>query len=256
MKRTRRLEKSTAIGPGLFGWPLWLAMSDAAKVFWLQLYASDAARGRCPVGLWKGGLAVMAEETRCDVGRVTVLLNELEQLGAVEYDRETHVLRLVSLPDRCERPHNGDVLRGWWTKFLWLPSCPVRDRHVATLRWLVGTFTRDHEEAWAETFGRIEGSHRVRHGVNSTDSADSGHLVHRVGHGVAHRLGEGEGEGSSSSSSSSLRSEIAAPTLSGDPDRAREALPRVEDPTLATVLDLAQEAFARHERAKRSGGAR
>lgn len=251
MKRTRRLEKFTAVGPTLFTWPLWLRMSDSAKVFWLQLYASDAARGRCPVGLWKGGMAVMAEETRRDVGTVTVLLNELEQLGAVEYDRETHVLRLTELPDRCERPHNGDHLRGWWTKFLWLPACPVRDRHVATLRWLVGTFTRDHEEAWRETFGRIEGSSRAGHGANSSDSADSGHLVHRVGHGVEHGVGHGPGEGEGEGSESDLRSEIAGSGPPGDLTRAREA---VTDPDLGKSVSLAHAAFARLERTKRAGG--
>jgi hypothetical protein len=241
------MDKATGVGPALFSWPLWLAMSDSAKVFWLQLYAGDAARGRCPIGLWKGGPAVMAEETRRDVGTVSVLLAELEALGAVEYDRETHVLRLVELPDRAERPHNGDVLRGWWTKFLWLPACPVRDRHVATLRWLVGTFTRDHQEAWSETFGRLEGSHRVGHGVNSDDSAVSSHLVHRVGHGVAHRRGEVVVVGSSSSGETQTD-----PTLPGDLPRAREGVP-VDDPSLAKVVDMAHAAF---ERTRRAGGGR
>jgi hypothetical protein len=243
-RTSKRMEKATGIGPALFSWPLWLAMSDTAKVFWLHLYASGHARGGCPVGLWKGGPAVMAEECRRDVGTVMLLLHELEQLGAIEYDRDHHVLRLVVLPDRSERPHNGDVLRGWWTKFLWLPACPVRDRHVATLRWLVGTFTRDHEEAWSETFGRIEGAHRVSH----VDSAGSGHLVHRVGHGVAHRQGEGEVVGSSDSGS-----EIPLSLLPGDHVARACDPPPVDDPTLAEVVNLAHKSFERHG-AKRAGG--
>jgi hypothetical protein len=197
---------ATTISVALFYWPPYVAMSLAARSLWIGLYASGAAR-RCPVGLFSGGPASMAEAARMSIADTDVALTELVGAGVVEYDQVAMVARLTGLPDKAERPDNGNVLRSWWRRWRTVPRCAVRDRHVRLLRWLLEPMTEDHAEAWAATFGTVaadvegDGSgNGIRNGSsnrspNGSNSAGSAHIANRSPNGSPNGRGEGEGEG-------------------------------------------------------------
>ncbi len=177
---------------------------------------------------------------------VVAALGELEQLGAVEYDPDPRVARLLELPDRLARPHNGNGIRGWWRCWRNMPRCSVANRHVVTLRWLVGPMTKDHAKAWAATFGTLE----------------------IAGAGVSDEMGNRSPNGSPNGSpdGSPNRWDPDQDLLSGDqsapPPLPGDLQPRARDggpppqfdhaPALGQVVNLAHEAFERAERAKRA----
>lgn len=152
----------TRLGSDIWRWPQWIALDASARVVWLGLYTSPEAR-RFPPGLFEGSLVQIAEACRVPHPDTVSALDLIIERELAEYDRKTRVLRLTELPDAGEWPTNGNVVRGWWTKFRGLPECPVRDAHVPTLRWLMDEGSRaagklltpHHHTAWAETFGSV-----------------------------------------------------------------------------------------------------
>jgi hypothetical protein len=233
----------TPIGIGLFSWELWRLMSPAARTLWLTLYASPAAR-RCPPGLWEGGPAAMAESGELAVDVTVVALAELERIGAVEYDADKRVARLIELPDRLSRADNPNWIRGWWRAWRNMSRCAVTLRHVVTLRWLMGAMKEKHAKAWAETFGtlNIPGA-----GVDDWNGS---------GNGSPNRSDNGSPNGSGnpwdpdqdllSGDENQIR-----PGSSGEiTSRARASEP---DPVLAPVLEMAVAAHERHLRARHGG---
>lgn len=241
-------EAWTPLGVSWWSWRPLRDRSACARLLWLALYSSAPAR-RCPPGLWQGGPGAMGEEARLAPAEVEAALAELVAHELVEYDPETRVARLCQLPDQLDRPANGHGVRAWWSRFRALPACSVRDRHVATLRQLLGQATEHHLEAWAEGFGALERVLRTngsRNGVangspngsgNGSQPADDGQAWNGSVNGSPNRWGEGEGEGSGSSSD---RSRSTAHS-------SRET-PSVQDP----VAQAASAAMAAWER--RTGG--
>lgn len=258
-------EAWTPLGAGWWDWQPLAAASPTSRLLWLALYASAPAR-RCPPGLWHGGTAVMAETSRLELGAVEQALSELVELRLVEGDPGTRVVRLTALPDRCDRPANGDQIRSWWTRWRTLPVCTVRDSHVETLRWLVGSFTAHHEAAWAETFATVPpplrvparlphghgaphgGGHRDGHGVPTAQSGGIVKSGHGVPHGGGHRQGEGEGILRSSLPDSGSRSSreitTSTPPITSDTVAGWEAFERRRGSTESAV-DLAHEGVRR-----------
>lgn len=216
--------RGTTLGFAVWSWAPFVALSPPAKLLWVALYTTPEAR-RCPVGLWQGGPAAMAEASSLALEVVTAALAELQAptelapQGLVEYDPATRVARLVVLPDRCERAASGDVVRSWWTRWRTLPSCPVRDRHLPLLQWLCEMDTRHVRDAWADTFGGLPQPIRLPARPSPTGGGGQGGRqgdTHRGTQGAAHpgtssesgplaeayhpgAQGRGEGEGSYSS---------------------------------------------------------
>lgn len=230
-------EAWTPLGAAWWDWQPLAQASPCARLLWLALYTSAPAR-RCPPGLWQGGPAVMAEVANLELDQVELALAHLIDLRLVEYDPGTRVARLTVLPDRCDRPANGDQIRSWWTRWRTLPQCTVRDSHAATLQALVGTFTRHHQEAWDATFATAPaplrvparppvghgaphgGGHRDGHGAPSSQVSEMPGSGHRVPHGGGHRQGEGEGSSSlpeDPDSGSRSSREISRAQGGGDP---------------------------------------
>lgn len=230
----------TPIGIGLFNWRMWRLMSDPARVLWLGLYASGAAR-RCPPGLHEGGPAGMAEATEQSVGVTVAALAELIRIGAVEHDPDLKVTRLVELPDRLLRPHNPNMVRGWWTAWRKLPRCGLTLRAVEVLAWLAADKVAEGGKTatvWSSTFGTVAPT------VPAT---------------VPERFPNGSGNGSGNSPDPDhdldLDQGSGSSSLGADEttSRAREVEP---DPGLAPVLHMALAAHERHlgARSKRGGG--
>lgn len=231
----------TPMGISLFNWALWRLMSDQARVLWIGLYASGAAR-RCPPGLFEGGPASMAEASEQSVGVAVTGFAELIKLGGVDHDPDVKLTRLVELPDRLLRAQNPNMIRGWWTAWRKLPRCGVRNRGVAMLRWLADEQIATKEKsaaAWASTFGTL--------GIEV-----AGPLVgNGIGNGSGNRSGNRSGNGPYPDHDLSSGQESDPPHLPGDLPRARgDGPPVMDDPTLAPVVALAHAAF---ERTRRGG---
>lgn len=232
-KTAGQREAWTPLGIGWWDWAPLAQASPAARLLWLALYTSAPAR-RCPPGLWHGGPAVMAEASRLPLEQVEASLAELQALHLVEYDPGARVARLLVLPDRLDRPANGNGIKAWWRCWRGLPACTVRDSHVETLRELVGHFTPNHQKVWDETFGglptplRIPArlpsgngpgngpgngtSNRYGNGSNGTD-------IVRDGNGSRNGSGnrQGEGEGNSSIPDPRSRSRSSREITTSDP---------------------------------------
>ncbi len=147
----------TRVGTGLWDWEPFTELDMPARNLCLAIYTSAESK-RLPTGLWHGGIATLAEASRMSGDMCVNALDDMIKSGLMEYDQQRRVVRMTELPDDGERPTNGKMILGWWTKFKTVPACPIRDAHVATLRWLVdqGSVTKDHEQAWALTFATIK----------------------------------------------------------------------------------------------------
>lgn len=155
----------TRLGALLWDWEPFTKLDYETRNLWLALYTSASARRLIP-GLWSGGIHVMAESACMQPDDVLRALDKLLERNMVEYDDRSRILRLTMLPDAGDWPASPNILKGWWNRFIGLPSCQVRDAHVATLRWMIDHGSRFKggpnktasvglEEAWQETFGTI-----------------------------------------------------------------------------------------------------
>ena len=108
-------------------------------------------------------------------------LDRLLEHELVEYDARHRVLRLTELPDAGEYPDNGNILKGWWSRFRTVPACTIRDAHIRTIRWIMEqgaldkgkTLSPHHHEAWGCTFGTIAIPHPRRRGVKRVADSDT-----------------------------------------------------------------------------------
>lgn len=144
----------TVIGQELWLWQPFLALTALGRVGWLGLYSSPHAR-RTPVGLWHGGVPVLADAIHVSMTDAHAALDELVERKLVEHDQTRRVIGMLSLPDRGERPANGNCLKKWWNLYRSIPPCDVRDRWVTLLAWLVHPMTKAHEAVWSTTFGTL-----------------------------------------------------------------------------------------------------
>jgi hypothetical protein len=148
--------RHTRISPRLWSWQPWVSLPTVhARLLWLALYTTPEAK-RMPAGLWHGGIGALAEAATMGADDVISSVSTLLDRRLIEYDKANRVIRLTELPDRGERPHNGSVIRGWWTSFKSVPQCAVRDAHVPFLAWLAEPFTNDHQRAWDDTFATVK----------------------------------------------------------------------------------------------------
>lgn len=226
-------EAWTPLGIGWWDWAPLAQASPCARLLWLALYSSAPAR-RCPPGLWQGGPAVMAEASRLSLEQVEASLAELQALRLVEYDDGTRVARLTVLPDRLDRPPNGNAIKAWWRCWRGVPACTVRDSHVETLRDLVSHFTADHAKKWDETFGTLPTPLRIPARPSSANGPGNGPPngpgnrrgngsnppdISRNGNGSRNGSGnrQGEGEGNSSIPDPRSRSRSSREITTSDP---------------------------------------
>lgn len=149
----------TKVGVGLFQWVPYQTLSPIGRAAWLPLYASAEVK-RIMVGLFSGGLSALAEASYLSAGDASEALDELISKRMVEMDAAHRIIRLTQLPDRMERPDNGNTLIRWWKAFESLPACPTRDRHVGLIKWLSEPvdklLTSARSVAWTTTFGLVE----------------------------------------------------------------------------------------------------
>lgn len=162
----------TSFGAKIWNWRRWRNLDDSTRLLWIGLYTTAQAKHAVP-GLWKGSIAIISEETGMTPERVIRGLDRLLAVDLIEYDRDFDVLRMTELPDTGEWPSNENWLKGWWNRFVLIPECPIRNAHVATLRWILEQGARDRgkvipksvEQTWLDTFGRIDVPAQRRRGV-------------------------------------------------------------------------------------------
>jgi hypothetical protein len=166
----------TRIGATLWNWEPWLALDDGPRNLWLALYTTAEAKRIIP-GLWHGSINQMAEAAHRPFNETWSNLDKLLDAEMVEFDQKNRVLRMTMLPDAGEYPASPTILSSWWSKFLLVPACLVRDAHVGVIRWILDTGaklvkknrsgrpTAAHEEVWADTFGQIPAVAARRRGI-------------------------------------------------------------------------------------------
>lgn len=170
----------TRLGAGIWDWEPFTQLDAGPQVLWLALYTSVEAKRILP-GLFHGSITAMADAAHKPVDETRINLDKLLDADLVEYDIKLRVLRLTQLPDGGESPPNPNVLRGWFRKFLTVPSCQVRDAHVPTIRWMMEQWSREtlkpisvgHEEVWRDTFGRIVVPPPRKRGVRRLAESDT-----------------------------------------------------------------------------------
>lgn len=162
----------TRLGACIWDWEPFVRLDDAARTLWLWLYTSAESKRVLP-GLFHGSISNMAEGSHRGIDVTIKALDAMISDDLVEYDQKHRVLRMCELPDAGEYPSTPNIMLSWWSRFLSLPSCQVRDAHVSTIRWILDQGARDskakggknrnptgrptikHEEVWEETFGTI-----------------------------------------------------------------------------------------------------
>lgn len=148
----------TRIGHGLWQWRPFLDSSPTARIVWLALYTTPEAK-RWPTGLFYGSVSTLADAAGLPFGDTLAGLNELvTDRKIVEQDTARRIIRLTSFPDSLEKPPNGNCIVRWWCAFQTMPACAIRDRHIATLRKLIGDMTQNHQKSWDTTFGTVQGT--------------------------------------------------------------------------------------------------
>lgn len=136
-------------------WPPLVACSVAARWAWVSMWTSLEMKNAC-AGLFFGSVNTVAEAASLSFAEAVSALDELVDHGLVQHDPIHRLTRYLKLPDRFDRPDNGNCLKGWWRGFVLLPPCDTRDAHVDLVRWLCGeTLSKDHETVWSTTFGTI-----------------------------------------------------------------------------------------------------
>ena len=143
-----------------------------AQLFWLALYTMPEAKLHVP-GMIMGSVTALAEGCGFQPDLARSCLDRLIEAELVEYDVERRLLRMTQLPDAGEYPRNDKVILSWWRRFQAVPPCPLRDAHVATLKWLLEEHIRETgkaptdkvRDAWAQTFGTISMPATRRRGV-------------------------------------------------------------------------------------------
>jgi hypothetical protein len=197
----------------------------------------------------------MSEASEQPVGVVVVALQELERIGAVEFDPDPRVARLLELPDRLLRPPNGNHVLSWWRRWRNMPACAVRDRHLPMLRALLEPMTAHHAKAWSATFGTLSGD--VADLENRSGNGSGNGSRDRSGNRRDQDQGSGRGK-IQISSRSSLQDTAPArardPSAPGEGGEGEDPPPAIDDPVLAEVVSLAHKAFAHHGAKRARGG--
>lgn len=174
----------TKIGSDFARWEPLRKLAADVQLFWIALYTGP----RVIPGLVRGGIGTLADNTGRTPLEADRALYHLIEERLVDFDPKANVLRFSVLPDCHEWPMNGKVVRGWWTRFIEVPQCGVRDAHVSTLWWLIergsemsrshsgrrrGGVSEDHRTAWDQTFASITVPKGVALGVASLPSSDT-----------------------------------------------------------------------------------
>ncbi len=234
----------TRVGSSLWDWLPFVNLDNPwSRIVWLGLYTSSYAK-RLPPGLWHGGPALVAEAAKAPPMEAYESLKDLATRRMIEIDPKLWVIRLIQLPDKGERPTQGNAIRSWWTRFQTVPRCQVRDEWVTLLRWLSEPFTPHHDEAWNETFLAVEKSvDKSRRGIPSgmvsgmvspmvsqqqLDLSVSGHM--EIPSPMVYGEGDGSDLGSDLRGESAERGDAAA-ILADDPGVTRPRLHLVSSPS-------------------------
>ena len=150
-------------------WAPLVACSITTRWAWAAMWASREMKSACS-GLFPGSVGMVAEVASMSFGEAVAAVDELVEKQLIEHDASHRLIRYTRLPDRFDRPDNGNCLVGWWRGFVLLPPCATRDRHVSLIRWMCGeALSKDHEKVWATTFGTIS-SPDAKTGTSSTVS--------------------------------------------------------------------------------------
>jgi hypothetical protein len=178
----------TRIGASIWNWERFTALDDGPRNLWLALYTTAEAKRVIP-GLWHGSINSMAEAAHRPFNVTIQNLDDLLDAELVEFDQKHRVLRMTELPDAGEYPASPTILSSWWSRFLLVPACAVRDAHVAMIRWILDTGaklvkknrtgrpTPAHEEIYSSTFGTVPPVAARRRGVRRLLDADTGNDV-------------------------------------------------------------------------------
>lgn len=145
----------THIGHSIWDWAPFATCSSSAKLLWLFIYtrSSDLIPGL----LYRANAVVIADLMRESAVTTSNALDELHQRGLVAHSTEDRMIRLITLPDRAERPHNAKHVSGWFQKFISLPVCRLRDDHLDVIKWLCNPkrWSTNMQFAWETTFGTL-----------------------------------------------------------------------------------------------------
>src|SRR5262249_20580901 len=123
----------TRISRLLWNWEPMTLLDPTAIKLWLVVYTDK----KYSPGLCNGHLVSIVADAGLPVVDADQALDRHMSHDLAMYDHRTQVLRLTRFPDAGEFPQSPFVLKGWWSRFLQVPQCPVRDSHVPLLRWVL-----------------------------------------------------------------------------------------------------------------------
>jgi len=105
-------------------------------------------------GLFKAGIAGLAEDKRWGIERYRKAMNEAIKNGFVEYDQKSLLVRIPHFLD-YNRPNNPNVLKSWGRVFNGLPSGELKFQHYQQLKDFAEGLPKAFSKAFKEAFKEI-----------------------------------------------------------------------------------------------------
>ena len=127
-------------------------LRDLDKSVWFTL-RSGLDVPRIP-GLLDCGIGQLADAVGASARRIQNVLRRYTELGIGEYDPVQQVIRTVVFPE--DAPANYNVLQGWFGEWREFPDCPLKYKHVDSLRAIVDLGKPEWVRTWEQTFGGVQ----------------------------------------------------------------------------------------------------
>jgi hypothetical protein len=142
-------------------------LSMAAGMGWFYLLSGPESQFL--PGILRAGPSILAEGVWCinTAKESHAAIEEMVAVGLIECDPDSRVIRIPKVP-KHNPPGNQRVVLGWYRKWLTVPDCQLRSRHVASLYYPVDRLIRQAESkgqdqkaaawrgVWTDTFGVVE----------------------------------------------------------------------------------------------------
>jgi hypothetical protein len=125
---------------------------DLTRTLWFLLL-SGPQTGPLP-GLYRSSVHSLAEALRRPTEAVGGALRTILATGKVEYDERRRVIRVRRAP-KHNAAASPNHIKAWWTRWVDIPDCDAKFRHVESLREFAGLGNPKHAVMWAATFGTL-----------------------------------------------------------------------------------------------------
>jgi len=126
-------------------------VSDDCQLVFFHLLTTPMAT---QFGLFKAGIAGLAEDKRWEVGRYRKAFNEALAEGFVEYDEKALLVRIPHFLD-YNKPNNPNVLKSWGVNFNGLPHGELKHMHYQQFKAFVESLPEAFSKAFSKAFEEV-----------------------------------------------------------------------------------------------------